>query len=51
MVKHVALLVLRTALDGHVVAAHLPDGFPQSLGPVDHEQHPLLDIQAPVEQI
>jgi hypothetical protein len=28
MVEHVALLVLHAALDGDVVAEHLPDGFP-----------------------
>jgi hypothetical protein len=51
MVKHVATLVLGTALHGNVVAEHLPDSFPERLRPVDHEQQALLNIEAPVEQI
>jgi hypothetical protein len=51
MVKHVSLLVLRTSPYWNVVAEHLPDGRAQALGPVDHEQQPLLDVQAPVDQI
>ena len=50
MVKHVALLVLRTALDGDVVAEHPADGFPQALRSVDHEQNALLDVEAAVDQ-
>ena len=29
----------------------LPDGFAQRLGPVDHEQQPLLDVQAAVDEV
>jgi hypothetical protein len=29
MVKHITLLVLDAPLDWHVVAEHLPDGFPE----------------------
>jgi hypothetical protein len=38
-------------LDGHVVAEHLSDRFPERLGSVDDEQHPLLDIKPAVDQI
>jgi hypothetical protein len=34
-----------------VVAEHLPDRFAQRLGAVDHEQHPLLDVQTTGHQI
>jgi hypothetical protein len=32
MIEDVAFFVLHTALDGDVVAEHLPDGFAQRLG-------------------
>ena len=39
------------ALDWDLVAEHLPDGFSERFGAVDHEQQPLLDIQAPDHQV
>ena len=51
MVEHVAFLVLHAALNGHLVAEHLPDGFPERLRSVNDEQHPLLDIEPTVHQI
>ena len=41
--EDVALFVLHAALDGHVVAEHLPDRLAQGLRSVNHEQHPLLE--------
>ena len=47
---HVALLVPQAALHGDL-AEHRADGLAQRLRPVDHEQHPLLGIEAPLDQI
>ena len=43
--------VLYAALDGHVVAEHQPDGFPEGFGSVDHEKHSLLHVEAAVDQV
>lgn len=51
MLEYVALLVLNAALDGDVVAEDLPDGLPEALRPVDHEQHPLLDVEPAVDEV
>ena len=44
-------LVPHAALDRDVVAEHLADRLAQRFGAVDHEQHPLLGIQAAVDQV
>jgi hypothetical protein len=43
--------VLGTALHGDIVAEHLADGLPERLRAVDHEQQPLLGVEAPVDHI
>src|SRR5262249_21328355 len=44
-------LVLHAALNRDVVAEHPADRLPEGFGAVDHEQQPLLDIQAAVDQV
>ena len=51
MIEDVACFVLHAALDGHVVAEHLPDRFAQRLRSVNDEQHSVLDIEATVDEI
>ena len=43
--------VTNASLDGDLVAEHLPDGFAQGLGPVNHEEEPLLDVEAAVDEV
>jgi len=45
------VLVRNAALHRHVVAEHLPYGFPEPLRSVDHEQQPLLDVEPAVHEI
>ena len=51
MFEHVALFVAHAALERDLVAEHLPDRLAQGFGAVDHEQQPLLDIQAAGDQV
>ena len=44
-------LVLHAALNGHVVAEHLPNGLAEGLRPVNHEEEPLLDVEPAVDQV
>ena len=50
MTHHIALLVPNTALHRDL-AEHGPHRLPERLRSVDHEQHPLLGIQPPLDQV
>jgi hypothetical protein len=51
VVQNVSLFVLHAALDRDLVPEHLTDRLAERFGAVDHEQQPLFDIQATVDQV
>jgi hypothetical protein len=50
VVEHIPLFVPHTPLDGRL-AEDVADSFAQRLGAVDHEQDPLLGVEAALDQI
>jgi hypothetical protein len=50
MLDHVAFLVSQASLDRRL-AEDVADRLPERLGAVDHEQDPLLGVEAALDQI